>query len=260
MIELRKLLRLAVSCTLATAIAVQADVTTAPDEQIDAATLVTGALELTRGLTSYAEMTMQIQRPSWKKTSKLVAWTRGTEDALIRFTAPAKDAGQATLKLGDQMWTFIPKFKRSMRLPGSMMSNSWGESDFSYNDLSRSDNLVRYYDLSIVETEQRDGHTVYTIDAIPHDDSPVVWGKERMVMRDDYVMLSQTYFDQDMQPVKGMETTEVGEIGGRVIPMRMRMSSYEEPDKWTEISYDVADFDADVDDQKFTMFSLQSGR
>ena len=90
--------------------------------------------------------------------------------------------------------------------------------------------------------------------------SPVVWGKERMVMRDDYVMLSQTYFDQDMQPVKGMETTEVGEIGGRVIPIRMRMSSYEEPEKWTEISYDVADFDANVDDQKFTMFSLQSGR
>ena len=139
----------------------------------------------------------------------MVAWTRGTEDALIRFTAPAKDAGQATLKKGDQMWTFIPKFKKSMRLPSSMMSNSWGESDFSYNDLSRSDSLLRYYDLSVVEVEEKDDHKIYTLDAIPHDDAPVVWGKERMVMRDDYIMLSQTYFDQDLKPIKSLSLIHI---------------------------------------------------
>ena len=93
---------------------------------LDAKALVTGALELTRGDSSYSELTMQIQRPGWQKTLKMVAWTRGTEDALIRVTAPAKDAGQATLKKGDQMWTFIPKFKKSMRLPSSMMSTVGG--------------------------------------------------------------------------------------------------------------------------------------
>ena len=190
----------------------------------------------------------------------MVAWTRGTEDALIRFTAPAKDAGQATLKKGDQMWTFIPKFKKSMRLPSSMMSNSWGESDFSYNDLSRSDSLLRYYDLSVVEVEEKDDHKIYTLDAIPHVDAPVVWGKERMVMRDDYIMLSQTYFDQDLKPIKSMETLEITQMGGRTIPRRMRMSDFENPGEWTEIIYEAADFDAKLQDSKFTLFSLQSNR
>ena len=95
---------------------------------------------------------------------------------------------------------------------------------------------------------------------MPHDDAPVVWGKETMVIRDDYVMLSQTYFDQSMTPIKRLETQRVGELGGRTIGILMRMSNLEEPQEWTEVEYLKADFDADVADRKFTLFSLTSGR
>ena len=108
-------------------------------EEIDIRSLVLSNLELSRGGTSYAEMTMFIKRPTWERRSSLVGWTRGTKDSLIRFTAPAKDAGNAMLKLGDKMWTFNPKLNRNIRLPSSMMGQSWAGSDFSYNDLSRSD-------------------------------------------------------------------------------------------------------------------------
>ena len=229
-------------------------------ESLTAEELMSRMLELTRGASSYAKLVMRIQRPDWNRSSTIVAWTRGQDEALIRFTAPAKDAGNAVLKKGEKMWTFAPALKRSIRLPSSMMSQSWGGSDFSYNDLSRSDELLRYYDLSVVGTTVEDGHTIYTIDAVPHDDAPVVWGKETMVVRDDYVMLSQTYFDQSMTPIKRLETQRVAELGGRTIGVLMRMSNLEEPQEWTEIEYVEADFDADVDDRKFTLFSLTSGR
>ena len=229
-------------------------------ESMTATELLSRALELTRGTSSYSELVMRIQRPDWNRSSTIVAWTRGQDEALIRFTAPAKDAGNAVLKKGEKMWTFAPALKRSIRLPSSMMSQSWGGSDFSYNDLSRSDELLRFYDLSVVETAVEDGHTIYTIDAVPHDDAPVVWGKETMVVRDDYVMLSQTYFDQSMTPIKRLETQRVAELGGRTIGVLMRMSNLEEPQEWTEIEYVEADFDADVADRKFTLFSLTSGR
>lgn len=229
-------------------------------ESLTAEELMSRALELTRGTSSYSELVMRIQRPDWNRSSTIVAWTRGQDEALIRFTAPAKDAGNAVLKKGEKMWTFAPALKRSIRLPSSMMSQSWGGSDFSYNDLSRSDELLRYYDLSVVATTVEDGHTIYTIDAVPHDDAPVVWGKETMVVRDDYVMLSQTYFDQSMTPIKRLETQRVAELGGRTIGVLMRMSNLEEPQEWTEIEYVEADFDADVADRKFTLFSLTSGR
>ena len=229
-------------------------------DEIDAMALLEGALDLTRGQSSYTEMTMTIHRPDWERSISMEAWTRGREDALIRFTAPAKQAGTATLKKGDQMWTYTPKLKREIRLPSSMMSQSWAGSDFSYNDLSRTDNYLRYYDVSVAATEVVDGHTIYTLEMVPRDDAPVVWGKETLVLRDDYVMLSQSFFDQSMTLLKKMEVVEIGELGGREIPVAMRMRSIDEEDRWTEVRYDEADWDADVPDNRFTSFALRGSR
>lgn len=231
----------------------------AAEPEITAEELVAGALDLVRGRTSYAELSMVIHRPDWERTSSLVSWTRGREDALIRFTAPARDAGNATLKQGDKMWTYTPKLNRTIRLPYSLMSQSWAGSDFSYNDLSRTDDLLRYYQLTIIDTREEDGHSIYTVEAIPHDDAPVVWGKEEWVLRDDYVLLSQIFYDQSMEALKQLETLTIGELGGRVMPLVMRMSKLDQPENYTEVIYEQAEFDLEIEDRTFTVFSLQSG-
>src|SRR4051812_24818143 len=120
---IKRLGRLLCAIVLISGTALAQDAPTAHD-------LIAGAIDLTRGRTSYAEFSMVIHRPDWERTSKLVAWTRGREDALIRFSAPPKDAGNATLKQGEQMWTFTPKLNRVIRLPFSMMSQGWAGSDF----------------------------------------------------------------------------------------------------------------------------------
>ncbi len=222
--------------------------------------LIGAMIDLTRGTTSYADMTMVIHRPDWERSSSLVAWTHGRKDALIRFTAPAKDAGNATLKLGEKMWTYTPKLNRVIRLPYSMMSQGWAGSDFSYNDLSRTDQLLHEYDLELVSTEQREGHSVYTIDAVPHDDAPVVWGKQQIVLRDDHVLLGETFFDQALQPLKRLESLEIKTLGGRTFSTRMRMVPLDKPGQWTEIAYVQAKFDIPIDSGLFTVFALQSGR
>lgn len=246
------------------AIAVFIVATTASAEEdpteVTGQSLVEGALDLTRGVSSYTELTMTIRRPTWEREISISAWTRGREDALIRFTAPPKSAGVATLKRGDRMWTYAPRIGREFSLPSSMMSQQWEGSDFSYNDLSRTDKYLRHYDVGIAHTEERDGFTIYTLDLIPHDDAPVVWGKETLVLRDDYVILRQTFYDQGLEPLKRMQTLEIGELGGRIIPVVMRMSPVGEDDRWTEIRYLDADFEADVEDGMFTTFALRGGR
>lgn len=228
--------------------------------EVTGESLLEGALDLTRGVSSYTELTMTIHRPTWEREMAISAWTRGREDALIRFTAPPKSAGVATLKRGDRMWTYAPRIGREFSLPSSMMSQQWEGSDFSYNDLSRTDKYLRHYDVNIAHIEERDGHTIYTLELIPHDDAPVVWGKETLVLRDDYVILAQTFYDQGLEPLKRMQTLEIGELGGRTIPVAMRMSPVDEDDRWTEIRYLRADFDADVEDGMFTTFALRGGR
>lgn len=230
------------------------------DAPLDVVGLVTKAIDQTRGLSSYAEMSMLIQRPEWNRSSTLSAWTRGREESLIRFTAPARDIGNALLKQGAKMWTFNPKINRSIRLPNSMMSQSWAGSDFSYNDLSRSDKYLRHYQLNHVSTQEIENHKIYTIDAIPFEDAPVVWGKEQMLIRDDFVLIELTYYDQDLVPLKQMKSLQIGELGGRVMATVLRMVDLETPDQYTEIRYHKMDFDVELEDRLFTVFSLQSGR
>lgn len=241
--------------------AVQGQETSATaSDSMTAPELLAAAMDLQSGIaTSYTEAIMVVHRPDWERTSTMVVWTRGREDVLIRFTAPAKDAGNATLKLAEKMWTYTSKLNRSIRLPYSFMSQSWGGSDFSYNDLSRTDILLREYDLSIIERNQVDGHTVYVIEAIPYENAPVVWGKEVLVIRDDFVLLKQTFYDQDMEPLKVMETTEIKELGGRVFGTKLRMVKLESPESYTEFQTLKAEFDLELDDRLFTLFSLQSG-
>lgn len=230
--------------------------------ELTAYDLVAGALDLARGQrSSHSQMTMTVKRPDWERSLSIVFWSRGREDTLMRFTAPAKDAGNALLKQGDNMWTYTPKLNRTIRLPHSMRSQSWAGSDFSYNDLSRSDNLLKHYELAIVERReaQEAGSMVYTIEAVPREEAPVVWGKEVWVLRDDYVMLEQVFYDQRMAPLKRMTTIEIRELDGRPMAVRMRMEKLDEPEHWTEIAIESARFDLDLPDRMFTVFELKAG-
>ena len=229
----------------------------ASETDLTAEELVARVLDQTRGLSSYSELTMTIHRPEWKRTSSFLVWTQGREDALIRFTAPARDAGLATLRKGERMWTYSPKIQRTVRLPKSMMSQDWAGSDFSYNDLARSDDLLDQYSLSLTKVDPTDEGTIYTIEAVPQENAAIVWGKEVLELRDDFVLLKHSYYDQDMVLVKWLETLEIEEFDGRTIPKRMRITKSESHDRWTEIVYDKADFDIDIPESKFTLFALR---
>jgi len=158
------------------------------------------------------------------------------------------------------MWTFTPKLNRVIRLPYSLMSQSWAGSDFSYNDLSRTDALLYQYHLRTTDVQPSDGHVAYTVEAVPLDRAPVVWGKEVLVLRDDNVLLSHTFYDQDMVPLKRLQAMDIGELGGRTFATRMRMTQLDEDDRWTEVEYLRAEFDISIDDGLFTVFALRSGR
>ena len=225
---------------------------------VSARALVERAIDLTRSRGSIAEMNMSVHRPEWQRSSSLKAWTRGREDALIRFTAPAKDAGNATLKLGRDMWTFAPRVNRVIRLPASLMSQSWAGSDFSYNDLARSDELLTNYDLRVSAQERVQGAAVYVIEAVPRAAAPVVWGRQQLRIRADGVVLETTYFDQDQQPVKRLQALRIGSLGGRVVPLQLRMTDLTEREHYTEIGYASMRFDEQLADAQFTQFALRN--
>ena len=135
------------------------------------------AYENYRASSSTSTVAMTVHRPDWERHMDMKAWTRGDSDALVRFTGPAKDAGNATLKLAADTWVFNPKLNQVIKLPASMMSQAWMGSDFSYNDLSKSEDILTDYTHRLTATASVGGHTVWTIEATPKQGAPVVWGK-----------------------------------------------------------------------------------
>ena len=133
-------------------------------------------------------------------------------------------------------------------------------SDFSYNDLAKSDQIVNDYNHELTSTVEANGHVEYTVESTPKADAPVVWGKQVLRIRDDHVLLEEAFFDQDMQMIKRLEATEIGPLGGRPYPIVMRMTDLSEQDQWTELHYFDARFDLDLPDYLFTLSNLSNPR
>jgi outer membrane lipoprotein-sorting protein len=233
----------------------------AAESALDARDIIRDAIDHYRGLTSYSEMTMTIHRPDWERTMSMNGWSSGSKKTLVRVTAPPRDAGNATLVLDDnKVWTFTPRINRVIRIPSSMMSQSWMGSDFSNKDISRTDEIVDKYDHTLVRTEESDGHTVYIIESVPHEDAAIVWGKEISHVRDDYVELEHHFLDQDLETVKVLKTLDIQEMDGRMFAVHQRMNMLEKDGEWTEISVQVLDFDREIPDYLFTLSNLRNPR
>ena len=96
---------------IAVATVTQAGATSAPD----ADAILQRAFDNYRAGSSATSVAMTVHRPDWERHLDLEAWTRGQAAALVRFVAPAKDAGNATLKLGRDTWVFNPKLNQVIK-------------------------------------------------------------------------------------------------------------------------------------------------
>jgi outer membrane lipoprotein-sorting protein len=230
------------------------------EEITDAKDLVQAAMNHWRGTNSYSEMTMTIHRPDWERSMSMRAWSEGDKLSLVRVTEPKKDAGNGTLLKDSDMWTYSPKINRIIKIPSSMMSQGWMGSDFSNKDISKSTDILDQYDHSLTSQAQEDGYTVYTIEAIPHEDAAIVWGKEVLKIRDDFVMLEEQFWDQDGELVKVMRASDVAEMGGRSVARVLRMGKLETPDEWTEMTVSAIEFDLELPTGIFTLSNLRNPR
>jgi len=158
------------------------------------------------------------------------------------------------------MWIFTPKVNRIIKVPSSMMAQAWMGSDFSNKDISKSTDIIDQYDHTLSATRSQDGHSVYEIESIPHDDAAVVWGKEVLFIRDDFVLLEQQFWSQDDVLVKVMKTLDIEEMGGRQVARVVRMESLDNPGEWTQLTTEQIEFGIELPANVFTLSNLRNPR
>lgn len=224
----------------------------------DATEIVRKMTEKTEGLSNKSEMTMKIIRPGWTREVGIKGWSLGPEYSLILITAPSRDKGTAFLKRGTEMWNWQPTIDRVVKLPPSMMMQSWMGSDFTNDDLVKQSSVVEDYTHTIISDTTIQGYDCYKIQMIPNENAAVVWGRVlTYVSKDDYLQLLVKFYDEDDYLINTMVMSDIKEMGGRVIPAKMEMIPAENPDQKTVIEYQSIEFDIDVDKGFFSMQNMK---
>lgn len=215
--------------------------------------IVKRADEKSRGKTSFATITVQTIRPNWSREMTVKAWTKGNKSTLILVLSPAKEKGVVFLKKDKEIWNWIPSIERTIKMPPSMMNQSWMGTDFTNDDLVKEASILEDYVHSFLEDVTIDGRECYKIQLIPKPKSAVVWGKIIMCIdKKEYLMLYSEYFDEDGELVNTMKSSEIKLFGDRVLPSKIEMIPANKKGNKTVLIYNSLNFDIPIEDSFFS--------
>jgi outer membrane lipoprotein-sorting protein len=208
------------------------------------------------GRTAVMELTMIIRNSRTTRTMKMKSYSEGSEKSFIKILYPGKDRGITFLKINNSMWQYVPRIEKIIKIPASMMLQSWMGSDFSNDDLVKESSLSQDYSTTLLaETEQE-----YRLELLPREEAPVVWGKIIMTVSKEYYLPTLvSYFAGDNSLIRELTYSRVQPFGSRFYPTRWQMLP-KEPDKVgrsTTVEIANAVFDQKISASYFTKRALK---
>ncbi len=262
--EMRKLRSIGLGWLLLAA-PLQAEVATAqvaegPPPDATPSEIVDYVDRMMRGESSSGEIVMEVLTENWNRSMRMTVSSLGTRYALVRILEPRKDAGTATLKSGNEIWNYLPKVDRTIKIPASLMSASWMGSHFTNDDLVKESRLAEDYDVSIGFEGSREGVPVWEFVLTPRPEAPVVWGSIRyQVRKEDFMPTWARYYDEDGSLKRTLTFSDYRTLGGRLLPCTMRMVPEDDPGEYTEIRYQSLRFNVDLSPDFFSLRQLRAG-
>lgn len=214
-----------------------------------------------RGQSSFSEMKMTIVRPGWTREIRMKSWSKGSELALILITAPARDQGTAFLKRSRELWNWQPSIDRTIKMPPSMLLQSWMGSDFTNDDLVKESSSVDDYQHRILGTETIEGRSCWKLELVPRPNVAVVWGKILMwIDKQDYMQLKAEFYDEDNYLVNTMVGKSVKTLGGQLLPSILEVTPADAPGNKTVVEYISLRFNEAMSDDFFTVQNMRRVR
>lgn len=232
--------------------------TAAEGQEPSAREIVERVETLLWGTTMQAELEMNVVTPRWQRSLTLHVWIERPRQSFIRILAPAKEAGIGSLRIGSEMWNYLPSVERTIKIPPSMMMQPWMGSDFTNDDLVKASSLSNDYAHRLLGVDTTGDPAVYVVEAIPKPDAAVVWG--RVVLRArkaDFIPVREEFYDERGNIVRAITFSDVRTMGGRTLPTKWEMRSVAKPLNSTTIALKTATYDQQIDADVFTQRNLR---
>jgi outer membrane lipoprotein-sorting protein len=216
--------------------------------------------QLYRSESSYSELKMEIVTPHWSRTLEMQAWTKGMDKTFIRIASPKKEKGVATLRIKNEMWNYLPKINKVIKIPPSMMISSWMGSDFTNDDLVKEFSLFEDYTYKLTQVEDETEDLIY-IDCIPREDLPVVWSHVVIAVREkDHLPVWQRYYDEKDKLMRVLKYSDIEKFDDRIIPSTMELIPQNKQGHKTVIRYLKLQFNLKVEEEIFSLRNLRANQ
>jgi outer membrane lipoprotein-sorting protein len=226
---------------------------------VDAREIIRKMDLILRGDSSFGSYRMTITDPDWERTLTLNAWEkRRDKKTFIEILSPAKEAGIVTLKIDYEMWNYLPRVERVIKVPPSMLLQPWMGSDFTNDDLVKASSIVNDYSHAVLAEEAQSGYQAYKVELIPKPDAPVVWGRIiAWVRTTDSMPLRQEFYAEDGELIRVLRFDNIREVRGRVVPTFWEMIPVAEDGRQTTMEVLDLEIDAEVDDSIFSLRNIK---
>lgn len=230
--------------------------------QPDVNTVLEHLDQLYRSENSHAEMSMHIVTDHWQRTLDMEAWSEGSDKTFIIVHAPVREAGSATLRLGSEMWNYLPNTNSTVRIPPSMMTGSWMGSDLTNNDMVKEITYVSDYTGEYIDSPENgeSQQDLLYLRLTPQPSTAVVWAWIECAISDDPLLpVWERYYDGHGELIKTITFSAVEDMDGRIIPTVMSIVPADKEGQSTTITWSDATFNRGVDQDVFTLANLQTG-
>jgi outer membrane lipoprotein-sorting protein len=234
-----------------------ATVTALSGEEVpDADSLLRSYDDLYNSSGTTARVEISIVTPKKTRTLKLRFWAKGEEKALMVVDAPPRDAGTATLKVDRNLWNYLPKISRTIRVPASMMMGSWMGSDLTNDDIVRDSSYEDDYESEVFG--RNDDPPGWKVRMKARPEAVGLWNSVEMVFADDGGLpVMAQFFDRKDRLSRTMRFGEVKVLGGRRVPTLITIVPEREEGRMTAFRYLDVEFDVRLSDDTFSLSNLE---
>lgn len=212
-------------------------------------------LDLYRSKSSIARIEIVVTTPRTTRSMRLKAWTRGEEEALVVIEAPPREAGAATLRVGESLWNYLPRIARTIRVPPSMMLAAWMGTDFTNDDLVKESSLRKDFTAQILRRSESPAG--WWIALVVKPGVVARWARIELLVSDDTLPIEERHFDRRGRLARVMAFDDVRTLGGRRLPAHLTMTSVDPPGQRTEMRYLDLQFDLAIGDDTFSLSRLE---
>jgi outer membrane lipoprotein-sorting protein len=214
--------------------------------------------DLYRGESCSGTMVMKIATENWSRELKMQFWSLGKDYSLYKILSPEKEKDTATLKSSNDIWNYLPKVNRIIKLPSSMMSQSWMGSHITNDDLVKDSRFADDYTFDVTFQGEKEGKQIIEITCIPKEDAPVVWGEVLVWVEDKtYLPLKLFYYDEDLKLARTMIFSDVKKLDDRDLPAVVKVIPADKPNESTVVIYDNVKFNVEINKSFFSIRNLQ---